>query len=251
MSLRDQLIPPHEGKKVAICGFAESWKQAPFDDQTFEIWGLNELHKYVPRWNRWWEIHDGDTLGVTRRDASDGEQQRHVEWLSKQHGPNKIIYMRPEFIGRFPNAVAHPVEDLCALFGRYFTSTIGYMVAMAITDGYQTIHLYGVDLASDVEYPYQRPNAEYLIGIARGLGREVLLAPTSAICKAGHLYGHETSLNEGHPMLTAVKGHLTALKKKHDETLATLNTLDGAIQECENFLKLPDYLERGVALTTY
>jgi hypothetical protein len=251
MSLADSLKPPHEGK-VAIVGFAESWKLAPFDDPTVDIFGLNELHKYVPRWTRWWEVHDGDTLGVTKRDLSEGEQKRHLEWLSKDHGPNRPIYMQPQFCdGRFPNATTYPLEEMCRVFGRYFTSTIGFMIATAIYEGYSTIGLYGIDLASDVEYPYQRPNSEYLIGIARGLGRTVEISPTSAICKAGHLYGYEKPLAQNSQILDAVKGHLAGLQKKHDETLALANTLDGAIQECQNFVKLHDYKERGVTLSTY
>jgi hypothetical protein len=252
MSLAGLIAPPQEGKKVAILGFAESWKLAPFGDPSIEVWGLNELHKYVPRWNRWWEVHDADTLGVTARDLSEGEQKRHLEWLSRNHGPDKRIYMQPQFCdGRFPNAVPYQLDKMISLFGRYFTSSIGYMVADAIVDGYSWIGLYGIDLASDVEYPHQRPNTEYLIGIARGLGREVVLAPTSAICKAGHLYGYEKPLAENNQILDAVKAHKAGLDKKREETLALLNTLDGAQQECENFLKLHEYKERGVHLPTY
>ncbi len=238
-------------KKVAIVGFAESWKLAPFHEPDVEIFALNELHKYIPRWNRWWEVHDGDTLGVTKRDTGDAEVQRHLDWLSKDHGPDKVIYMQPQFCdGRFPNAKPMELERMVQHFGRYFTSSIGYMLAQAILDDYGWIGLYGIDLASDVEYQQQRANAEYLVGYAKGQGRTVVIAPTSAICKAGHLYGFEKPLTQN-PMMEAVKAHQAGLKKKHEETLAVLNTLDGAIQECENFFKLPEYLERGVALTSY
>ena len=33
----------------------------------------------------------------------------------------------------------------------------------------------------------------------------------------------------------------SGLVKEHEKHLAMLNTLDGAIQECENFLKMPEY----------
>lgn len=243
---------PHEGKKVAIIGFAESWKLAPWDDPTVEVWCLNEFWKYAPRWNRWFELHDAETLGVTKRDLSEGEQKRHLEWLSKNHGPDRPIYMQPQFCdGRYPNAVPFPLERLIAQFGRYFTSSIGYMTALAIADGYDWIGLYGVDLASDVEYQQQRANAEYFVGIAKGMGKTVVMAETSAICKAGHLYGFEPALVAGNPIVSAVKNHKASLEKKHQETLATLNTLDGAIQEAENLIKLHEYKERGVHLETY
>jgi len=239
-------------KKVAILGFAESWKAAPFDDASMEVWALNEFWKYAPRWSRWFELHDAETLGVTKRALDEGEQKRHLEWLAKDHGPDHLIYMQPQFCdGRYPNAIPLPLDRLCQQFGRYFTSTIGYMIALAIADGYRWIGLYGIDLASDVEYQQQRANAEYFVGWARGLGVTVEIAPASAICKAGHLYGYEPPLGEAGGMAQTVRTHAAGLRKRHDETVAMLNTLDGAIQESDNFLKLFDYKERGVTLTSY
>lgn len=240
-------------KKVALLGFADSWKLAPFDDPEVEIWGLNELWKYLKpdRWARWFELHDADTLGVTKRDLSEGEQKRHLEWLAAQQ-PGRPIYMQPQFCdGRFPAAVPYPLERMIDRFGRYFTSSIGYMLAVAIADGYDWIGLYGIDLASDVEYQHQRPNAEYLIGLARGMGKTVVLAETSAICKAGHLYGFEKPLGDLGGIASAVREHKKSLDKKRDETLSALSTIDGAMQECDNVLKLMEFKERGCFITSY
>jgi hypothetical protein len=244
-------VPGGPEKKVALVGFAETWKTAPFDDPTIEVWGLNELHKYVPRWDRWFEVHDEATLGVSKRDLSEGEVKRHLDWLRAQPA-GKPIYMQAPFCdGLIPAAVPYPLERMVEQFGRYFTSSIGYMLALAIADGYTWIGLYGIDLASDIEYQQQRANAEYLIGWARGLGRTVVLATGSAICQAGHLYGYEPPIAAVGGMGAAVRNHIASLKKKHEETLATLNTLDGALQESDNFLKLMDYKERGVQVTSY
>lgn len=237
-------------KKVAIIGFAESWKLAPFDDPTVEVWGLNELHKYLPRWNRWFELHDAETLGVTTRDLSEGEQKRHLDWLKSQPA-GKPIYMQPQFCdGRFPAATPLPIESLMSQFGRYFTSTIGYMTALAMQEGYTWIGFYGVDLASDAEYPTQRPNTEYLIGWAKGLGIEIAIAPTSCLLKSSFLYGYEKDPKHT-GFLAANAAHKATLDKKRDEAIALLNTLDGAIQECENNKKWFDYTERGARIETY
>src|SRR5204862_1461795 len=84
------------------------------------------------------------------------------------------------------------------------TSSIGYMLAMAIAEGRDAdfkplnedavswIGLYGIDLASDTEYGEQRPNAEYFIGLGRGLGITVEIAEGSALLRADHVYGFET-----------------------------------------------------------
>ena len=248
-----ELVSPAEDrktKKVALLGFAESYKEAPFDDPTVEMWGLNELHKYVPRWDRWFEVHDGETLGVTKREPTDGEQKRHLDWLTAQPA-GKPIYMQPQFCdGRFPAAVPYPLEQMCDRFGRYFTSTIGYMLAIAIADGYDWIGLYGIDLASDIEYQQQRANAEYLVGVAHGLGRTVVVSPKSAILKAGHLYGFEKPI-EDNKLLTAMLQHRKVLDEKRDQAIATLNTLDGAIQECDNVKRYYDYTARGCVIEKF
>ena len=251
MSPSEDQTQPREGKKVALLGFADSWKLAPFDDPTIEIWGLNELHKYVTRWDRWFEVHDDDTLGVTKRETSDGEQQRHLEWLTKQPA-GKPIYMQPQFCdGRFPAAVPLPLEALVKEFGRYFTSTIGYMLGIAMLDGYDWIGMYGIDLASDAEYPGQRPNAEYLVGYAKGKGITVEIAKTSALLKAGHLYGFEKPIGEAGGLRSTIQNRVVTLKKEHEKHLATLNTLDGAIQEAENMVRLFDFKERGCHVPSY
>jgi hypothetical protein len=248
MESREDLAQPPEGraKKVAIIGFAESWKEAPWNDADVEFWCLNEFHKYAPRWHRWFELHDDETLGVTKRDLSEGEQRRHLDWLATNHGPHKPIYMQPTFCdGRFPNAVPLPLEALIQRTGlRYFTSSIGYMIGLALLEEFPWIGLYGIDLASDIEYQQQRANAEYLVGIARGEGRTVVLAKTSAICKAGHLYGYEQPVQDN-DIVAALKKHKATLTKQHELKLAELNTLDGAIQATESAIKLHDYKERG------
>lgn len=239
------------GKKVAIIGFADSWKQAPWSDDSVEMWPLNEFWKYAPRWNRWFELHDAETLGVTTRDLSEGEQKRHLEWLARNHGEGKPIYMQPAFCdGRFPNAVPFPLDAMVQQFGRYFTSSIGYMLALAISEGYSWIGLYGVDLASDVEYPHQRPNTEYLIGIARGKGIHVEIAPGSAVNKSNFLYGYEKE-PAANPMVGAMKKHLESIQQRRDQTIAMMNTLDGAIQEVQNTLKLFEYAGRGCQIQGY
>jgi hypothetical protein len=55
----------------------------------------------------------------------------------------------------------------------YIVGTLNYAIAYAIYVGYTVIELYGANLIAWEEWAYQRPNAEYLIGIARGRGIEV------------------------------------------------------------------------------
>ena len=95
------------------------------------------------------------------------------------------------------NSVAYPIEEIQSFINhprmrKYFTSTIAYMIALAIMKGYQEIEMYGVHMAStDEEYSMQRSCVETLL--AFGWGREVnfYLPDESDIMKSSYLYGYQ------------------------------------------------------------
>ena len=89
------------------------------------------------------------------------------------------------------------MEEIGDLIGRtaqgtpYLESSIAYMMALAILEKVDRIGIWGVDLHCESEYVYQRPNLEYLIGLARGKGIKVFIPPQSALLSHanGKLYG--------------------------------------------------------------
>jgi hypothetical protein len=186
---------PKRAPKVALVGFASSSKHlAPYTDHSWEIWGMNELYKQVPRWDRLFEIH---TLEHLRSESSrEGQGEPHLTWLRKQPGPGDPlfcpVYMQKHF-DDIPASVELPVAELAAMGipgdPPYFTSTPAYMIAMAIAMGYEEIGLWGIDLLESQEYQYQRPCAEFWCGYAIGKGIKITIASTSALCKANYLYG--------------------------------------------------------------
>ncbi len=204
--------------KVAIVGFADSRDQAPFNDDSFEIWGLNSLFEMIPRYDRWFEIHDRrmynmDTdksvgLGLTR----DGRP--YVEGLAKLNGPVYMVADYPDI----PNCVRYPLEEMITEFdpqkrrmewkepfkcsaeldwNGYFTNSISYMIALAIYEKYEDIGIYGVDMATggldtpNGEYAHQRPSCEYYMGIAVGRGIRLTVPSTADLLKTRFLYGPE------------------------------------------------------------
>ncbi len=60
----------------------------------------------------------------------------------------------------------------------------------AIAEGYREIHIYGIHLATKWEYQQQRPNFEFLLGVAMGLGIKVILPAPAPICKASYQYAY-------------------------------------------------------------
>lgn len=253
-------------RKVALVGFADSYALAPVDDPSVEIWGINELHRYLVRWDRWFELHARESFEI----KGDRDQAAHVNWLRAQapvgDPAHKPIYMR-ELFADIAAGVRLPLEALSerfwVRFGErpYFTSSIGYMLALAIAEGRDEhfapidhqavgwIGLYGIDLASNVEYGEQRPNAEYFIGLARGLGIQVEIASGSALLKADHLYGFESRDDKegvnGMPFLLKRRADIIAQREK---VLCTMNHVDGLLDEVDYHITRLQHARRGVQM---
>jgi len=111
------------------------------------------------------------------------------EWAVKNQPRVYMAEAHPEL----KNSVPYPFDEMFARFGRYFTSSIAYMLALAITQEPEWIGLYGVDMASASEYYDQRPCCEYLIGMARGMGIEVDVPEASALLKSPWVYAFDES----------------------------------------------------------
>src|SRR5688572_15351015 len=98
-------------RKVALLGFAESYAHAPFDDPSVEIHGINELHRYLPRWDRWYELHRRENFEI----KGNRDQEAHVAWLRTQvpvGAPgHKPVFMR-ELFPDIPAASRLPLEWL-------------------------------------------------------------------------------------------------------------------------------------------
>lgn len=100
-----------------------------------------------------------------------------------------------------PMSVQYPMKEIGDLVGRttqgtpYLESSIAYMLAQAIYEGVDKVGIWGVDLHCLSEYSYQRPNLEYLIGLARGRGMKVFIPPQSALLthEKGVPYGYWSS----------------------------------------------------------
>ena len=165
-------------RKVALIGRCDNTRShAPFKDDTWEIWGL--AWDNLLRADRLFEIHDHwKTGGYFEGGGSDADEQ-YLRW---RQGCSCPIYL-PERDEEVPSSVAYPLEEVKALIGGnpYLESSIGYMLALAILEGVDRICIWVVDLMTDGEYVYQRPNTEYLIGLARGRGIKVYVPEEAAL----------------------------------------------------------------------
>ena len=220
--------------KVAIVGFCTTSRDlAPYDDPTFEIWGLNRGYLFMPRADRWFDMHGLNILNMQQRRPGN-----HVQWLKDFKGP---VYVHQRFEELGDNQVVYPLQQMADFFGErifrvgapmrercesmpcastdhrepasggvppdgctcachavvaehdtkrepYLSSSIAYELALAIAEGFEEIHLYGVDLTTEAEYAWQKPGVEFLLGYADGYGTKVVLPGNCPLLK-GALYG--------------------------------------------------------------
>lgn len=201
---------PTPKKKVCIVGFAKSWVETPFEDPDFEIWGLNELYKYFKqkpgaRADRWFEIHNPNSPSKNNKD--------HHEFLKTCGMP---VYMQKHF-DEFPTSMPYPREEVKSMINenmiytgkgsRYcnFSNQITWMILLAVLEGFEEIHVYGVDMATKEEiktadgkmevtgeYIWQRPSVEAMICYCLGKGIKMLVPLTSELCKFPMDYGFDT-----------------------------------------------------------
>ena len=167
-------------KKVAIVAYSlTTRKQAPFFDTNFEIWGLNWLFYKIPRADRWFEMHYSK--------VEDIEPERYRDWLQTQK--EIPVYMQHKFKA-VPMSIRYPKNEVIQEFGKYFTCSMDWMIALAIYEKYRAIHLYGVEMARGSQYEYQRESLSWWMGIAYGRKTEIYIPKESDLLRTEVLYGY-------------------------------------------------------------
>ena len=174
-------------KKIAIFGTTPSRMEGPFqDDSGWERWTIGPGGKDAHNWERLFEVH-----GTWPKDF-DG----YLNDLSLAAPPKKIVVLpqpngiatswaeaianwkrqhgHPDDIikGDWSAIVEYPRKAIEARFIRrmWFTSSIGWCIALAIEEGATDIGLWGIDLESGEEYISQFVGCAHLLDLARLAG---------------------------------------------------------------------------------
>lgn len=185
-------------KNIAIVGTTEHRQDAPWGDESWEIWGLSIDLSY-PRITRWYELHNLD-----RKREKEGDYITKLAAACEAE-QFRVVIARPH--EDFPKAEIFPVERVCREFGRYWTNTVSWQIGAALCEwldegcpaGWQ-LGLWGVDMATNTEYEAQRPSVEHMLGMAQGMFRgtdcKLVISNKSDLLKSRGLYGIDDSNSE-------------------------------------------------------
>lgn len=221
-------------RKVAIVGFTASRDQAPWGQDGWEIWICNNLWKFSPPdWHRLYDLHED--AEITKDAEHDGflrgQAQKHIEGKDVKLGDRELHVFKPK--PEWPTAVKFPQAEITDKLGNYFTNSISWMIAHALMEGVNELHVYGVDMATGTEYAAQRPSCEYLLGIAVGMGVKVYIPPQSDLLKTTALYGTGGDTPLRAKMIerrTELTERARALEQQHEQIGIQRAQIQGALE---------------------
>ena len=215
-----------EVKKLAIVGTATNYKETPWADKSYDIWGVSSLITMpgVERLSAIFEMHPRGYWG----------KPEVLEVLNKYKGP---CYMQDHY-AEIPTSVRYPIEEVNKAFYMptmgehlFVTNTVSFMFALAYVQGYTHIETWGVYMEHETEYSYQRPNCEFFVGFLHGKGVTVDIHGGDVL-KAHFLYGYEEEamlrkLLEDSKELIRAKQQLVS---KFEEDKRAIAMQEGAIE---------------------
>jgi hypothetical protein len=181
--------PALNKRRIALVGTApSSCMDAPYDDESWEIWTLGCNVETGKRITKLFELHTQDVLEEA------GSWKELKPYLEKMGKDTILGHANP----LLPDATPFPKQEIIDLLGNYFTSSIAWMIGYAILQKPDAIGLWGIDMMGEEEYLNQRACCEYLLGIARGMNITLVKAPESPLLRSERLYAFEhTALSAG------------------------------------------------------
>jgi len=235
-------LGPQGYDKIAIIGSApSSVRLAPYGDPTWAIWVCSPgAYGEIPfgRTDVYFEIHrwEPSTPGNPRDPANKSWfSPEYVRFLEQHLGP---VYMAAQ-VPTVKNCVVLPFDELSAEFGPYFwTSSMAYMLALAIKLKPRAIGLWGVDMASHSEYAFQRPGCQHFIGLAASLGIKIVVPPESDLLQPSTPYG-VIEYHPRHVKLLRRREELNSRMMMHQQMVAQHSP---QIEFCKGALDDLDYM---------
>jgi|GEM_PF-4423156 hypothetical protein len=215
-----------------------------------ELWGCTRCNvRYwggkLTDWDRWVDVHP-----LVKTKDFPGIPERRPEawrWYCAQDGRRPIYLQAPEqhksqqalALERFqmvPGATRFPIDAIRAAFPtrerwgeapgptKMFYSQVGMMLAFALVEGADTIVLNGIGQPRGVNHQHLHRDIGYWMGVARGLGVDVVVDGSSSFLQPTYLYAYD---------------------RHHFDELAAMRAQDGEEREDEMRARLQQEMRRG------
>lgn len=147
--------------KVAILGLIKaSGMSAPFHDKKIDIWTMNSGFKIYPRIDLLFDIHDWF--------KADYMPKYYIELRELKRQKFRIITPWPD--KTLKNSRPFPIDRAVQRFGRFFKSSMSYMLAYASLRGYEDAYFYGCNLSEFLAHPDMMASFYHIEGLARAYG---------------------------------------------------------------------------------
>ena len=130
----------------------------------------------------------------------------------------------------------------------YFTSSPAFMLAVAGLEGFEEVHLYGINLAIGDEYFFEKACCEWWIGLLEGKGVKVYVPSASSLLKQYRRYGYAIDARPSASFKTLLTARRDEYRAKAEETAGNLHTLLGAMREDEAIMQIAEGIDHGADL---
>lgn len=230
--------------KIAIVGTAPTSKMlAPYDDKSWEIWACSAGNvDQLPRVNMWFEMH---MLAEMLAPENRAMAEPFFAWLKAKSDAGIFQVVMPEAgteVGGkrntyVPKAIPYPLDDMIKHFGtrNWFTSSVAYMMAVAIARGATEIALFGVDMAADQEhYSAQRAGCTWFREWAENHGIKVHVPFESCLAAPTPLYGYWEGTPFGrriNSVIQQVQAAANVKRQQFSSLQLELQYFDGALEQ--------------------
>jgi len=223
-------------KTVAIVGTSQaSCEMANMEPPEVEIWSLQTAESFLTRYDRWFQIHSqkGIDLSVPT------EENEFYRTCGVPVYVTQIDHC-------LPTGVMYPFAEIGYRFRDYWTNTIAYMLALAIHEGFEEIHMWGVDMAAGSEYAQERPCVEFWLGLAAGRGITITVPDSSPLLKGSNgTYGLTQHIGVHKQQIEDELASLERQRKATDDP-ELLQNINGAKQVALHLLGKVDPALKGV-----
>ncbi len=219
---------------VALVGSApSSVTLAPFGLPGWEVWACSPgawAHVHNKPLSAFFELHLWEP-------GQPWFSPEYVQWLTALPQSGRKLWVGSELCP-VPGASVLPTQEILDEFDpeRWFcTSSLFWMMAMAIKAGAQKIGFWGVDMAATEEYEMQRAGIHYLSYIAKARGIEVGAPLESDLFRPRFRYAVDEwthSYRKTRARMADLKGRQAAAMQRSHEAQQEASFLTGAIDDC-------------------